>query len=204
MFDYINGLLTDKILDDNSYATIDINGIGYLISISQKDFNNLPDLNENVKLFTILVHKEDVMMLYGFLKKDSRNIFKILTSVSGVGPKMALQILNEFEPDEIISIVAEENFKELTKSKGVGTKLAQKIILELKGKFKNVIILPSANSKSITSSQSIDDAKNVLISFGYEAEEISDAINYALGFVHKDDDAEDILKFALKFLSKEM
>ena len=204
MFDYLSGKLTDKILDDNSTATIDINGIGYLLSISQKDFNLLPDLNENVKLYTILVHKEDIMMLYGFISKDSRNIFKILTSVSGVGPKMALQILNEFEPDEIISIVAEENHKEFTRCKGVGTKLAQKIILELKGKFKDVIIFPSANSKSIITSQSIDDAKNVLVSFGYEQEEISNAINYALGFVHKDDDAEDILKFALKFLSKEM
>ena len=202
MFDYLNGLLTDKLLDDNSSATIDINGVGYLLSISQKDFNNLPDINTNVKLFTILVHKEDVMMLYGFLNKNARDIFKILTSVSGVGPKMALQLLNEFEPDELISIVADENHKELTRTKGVGSKLAQKIILELKGKFKDVIISPSNNSKSIISTPSVEDAKNVLISFGYEQEEISNAINYALGFVHKDDDAEDLLKFALKFLSE--
>ncbi|MBR1753749.1 Holliday junction branch migration protein RuvA [bacterium] len=204
MFDYLNGILTDKILDDNSSATIDINGVGYLVAISQRDFNCLPDINESVKLFTILVHKEDVMMLYGFLNKDARNIFKILTSVSGVGPKMAIQLLNEFDPAEIISIVTAENHKELTRTKGVGAKLAQKIVLELKDKFKDCIVSPATNKVVTQTSQSLDDAKNVLISFGYEQEEISDALNYALDFVHKDDDAEDILKFALKFLSKEL
>ena len=198
MFDYFNGILTDKIFCDTPTATIDISGVGYSLFISQKDFNNLPDINSPCKIFAHLIHKEDSMTLYGFLEKESREIFKTLISVSGVGPKMGMQILNAFTPSELSVIVSSGDYKSLTQSKGVGPKLAQKIILELKDKFKDVIL--DATTPSNHTSQTIDEAKNVLSSFGYEPDEIKKAIDYALK--HANDETEDILKFALKFLSE--
>lgn len=200
MFDYFNGILTDKIFCDSPTATIDISGVGYYFFISQKDFNNLPDINSPCKIFAHLIHKEDSMTLYGFLEKESREIFKTLISVSGVGPKMGMQILNAFNPSELSVIVSSGDYKSLTQSKGVGPKLAQKIILELKDKFKDVII--DATTPSNHTSQTIDEAKNVLSSFGYEAEEIKKAIEYAMQYVKPNDETEEILKFALKYLSE--
>lgn len=202
MFDYFNGILTDKSLSDNPSVTIDITGIGYLIYISQKDFNNLPEINSPCKIFTVLAHKEDSMTLYGFLKKEAKNIFKTLTSVSGVGPKMAMQILNAFEPAEIISFVVNNDYKALTQSKGVGPKLAQKIILELKDKFKDYKV--NLQNSSEVSSQLSDEAAAVLTSFGYNNEEIKKALNYASQFVQNSSETEDILRFALKFLSENL
>jgi Holliday junction DNA helicase RuvA len=203
MFDYINGTLADKSLSDNSTATLDVNGVGYLIYVSQKDFDRLPQINSSIKLFTILIHKEDSMTIYGFLTKDARNIFKILISVSGVGPKMALQLLNAFEPDELSSLVANSDYKSLMKTKGVGQKLAQKIILELKDKFSNFIVVENINSFDVNN-QSFEDAKNVLISFGYSQNEINDALSFASKHVSSSSNEEDLLKFSLQFLSQEL
>ena len=103
-------------------------------SYSERDFAKSDSLDSEHKFYTSLIHREDSMSLYGFFNKESRDIFQILLSVSGVGAKMALALLNECEVCDLISFVIDGNFKELTRAKGVGPKLAQKIILELKDK----------------------------------------------------------------------
>ena len=202
MFDYLKGILTEIYNNDNPAITIDISGCGYYVFVTQKDLISLPEINSNIKVFTILIHKEDNMTLYGFITKEAREIFKILTSVSGVGPKMAMQLLNEFNPSDIANLVAQGDYKSLTKTKGVGPKLAQKIILELKGKFDNIII--SDSFSTVHNSHADSDAQALLISFGYDKKEIDDALAYAYKFADKKNDTEDILKFALKFLSKDL
>ena len=130
MYDYIKGSLTNKSNSSKgTYVTVETSGIGYLLEVTTRDFSQMPD--GDIKIYTVLLHREDKMSFCGFLHKEDRDIFNILTSVSGVGSKMALTLLDEFESSELIGFVIEGNYKELTRAKGVGPKLAQKIILEL-------------------------------------------------------------------------
>ena len=126
-----------------------------------------------------------------------------MTSVSGVGSKMALTLLDEFQSSELIGFVIDGNYKELTRAKGVGPKLAQKIILELKDKIMKYQTTEPIRVQSAVNQQpqAIDDAQTVLVSFGYEREEIKDALSKAVLKVKENAPAEDILKEALRILS---
>jgi len=204
MFDYIKGMLAHKACVNNITVTVEVNGIGYLIGITSRDYSQLGEIGSQIKVYTVLLHREDSMSLCGFLQKEDRDIFKILTSVSGVGPKMALLLLAEFESCELISLVIRGDFKELTRAKGVGPKLAQKIILELKDKLinlQNTMPISLSSDIEIKDEQAIQDAQTVLVSLGYEREEIKKAVSNAMMFVKNQNDAEEILKESLKVLS---
>lgn len=204
MFDYIKGILACKNSSNNVSLTVEVCGIGYLIQITARDYSCLDPIGTEIKIYTVLLHREDSMSLCGFLQKEDRDIFKILTSVSGVGSKMALMLLDEFESCELISLVIKGNFKELTRAKGVGPKLAQKIILELKDKLinlQNTLPISISDNVEIKDEQAIQDAQTVLISLGYEREEIKRAISNAILAVKNPNDAEEILKESLKILS---
>lgn len=204
MYDYIKGNLAHKNGVNNISMTIDVNGIGYLVQITSRDFSRLGQTGSEIKVYTVLLHREDSMSLCGFLQREDRDIFTILTSVSGVGPKMALMLLDEFESYELISLVIRGDFNELTRAKGVGPKLAQKIILELKDKLinmQNTLPITLSDNIEIKDEQAIQDAQTVLISLGYEREEIKKALSKAMTFVKNPDNAEDILRETLKILS---
>lgn len=204
MFDYIRGEVTHKNNGAKSvYVSLETGGIGYLIETTLKDFARI-ETGSKLKIYTVLIHREDSMSLCGFLHREERDIFNILTSVSGVGAKMALLLLNEFEASELISFVIKGDFKELTRAKGVGTKLAQKIILELKDKLMNMqnkIPVSVSETIELKDESGVVDAQTVLISLGYEREEIKNAIKSAISVVKNPSDAEEILKESLKFLS---
>lgn len=210
MFDYIRGILAHKNSNEGTngaYLTVEVNGLGYLIEITTRDFSLLGSINSELKIYTVLLHRDDNMSLCGFLQKEDRDIFKILTSVSGVGPKMALMLLNEFESCELISLVIKGDFKELTRAKGVGPKLAQKIILELKDKLINlqntmpINITGEVEIQSKQGEQAIQDAQTVLISLGYEREEIKKALSNAIKYAKDSENAEELLKESLRILS---
>lgn len=210
LFDYIKGILAYKGVNvggNGLSLTVETNGIGYLIEITSKDLSLLGKTGSEIKIYTVLLHREDNMSLCGFLQKEDRDIFKILTSVSGVGPKMALLLLSEFESYELINLVIKGDFKELTRAKGVGPKLAQKIILELKDKLINlqntlpISLSSEVEIKSEQGEQAIQDAQTVLISLGYEREEIKKALSNAIKYVKNQNNAEEILKESLKLLS---
>ncbi|MFA7659119.1 MAG: Holliday junction branch migration protein RuvA [Candidatus Gastranaerophilaceae bacterium] len=204
MFDYIKGFLTHKQGVNKVSLTVEVNGIGYLVEITSRDFSKLCQIGSEIKVYTVLLHREDNMSLCGFLQKEDRDIFKILTSVSGVGPKMALMLLDEFESCELISLVIKGDYKELTRAKGVGPKLAQKIILELKDKLinlQNTMPITLSSDIDIKDEQAIQDAQTVLVSLGYERGEIKKAVSHAMAFVKNQANAEEILKESLKILS---
>ncbi len=202
MYDYIKGLLTNKTNSTKgTFLTVETGGIGYLLEVTTRDYANA---NEGeIKVYTVLLHREDKMSLCGFLKREDRDIFNILTSVSGVGSKMALTLLDEFESSELIGFVIDGDHKELTRAKGVGPKLAQKIILELKDKLMNYQTKEPIKVSSITpvNNQAIEDAQTVLVSLGYERKEIQDSITKAVTKLDKTASAEDILKESLRLLS---
>jgi len=201
MFDYLKGQLTDKRKTaKGTFVTIEVSGIGYLLEVTESDFISLcPCCEDNTKLYVTLIHREDAMTLFGFANKETRDIFQILLSVSGVGAKMAIALLNEFDACDLISFVIDGNFKELTRAKGVGPKLAQKIILELKDKLMKTE-LPKSSS-SLSYNQAICDAQSIMLSLGYEDKEIEDALSRVISTVEDSSNPEEILRKALTCLS---
>ncbi len=202
MFDYFKGYITDKRKTaKGTYLTIDVAGVGYLLEVVERDFINT-SINENAvqKLYVLLTHREDAMSLYGFSNKETRDIFQILLSVSGVGAKMAIALLNEFDACDLISLVIDGDFKELTRAKGVGPKLAQKIILELKDKLMKTE-LPKASLCKIPQSQAFEDTQSILLSLGYEEKEIEDTLAKILPTIDDSTNSEEVIRKALTCLS---
>lgn len=206
MYDYIKGIFSYKTTSNKgNFVTVQTGGgVGYLFEVMDRDFSVMPELCDEVKMYCVLIHREDKMSLCGFLKREDRDIFNTLTSVSGVGSKMALTLLNSFEVADLVGFVLDGNYKELTRAKGVGPKLAQKIILELKDKltsYQGAVPVKSAACNTCASSQNVEDAQMVLLSLGYSKEEVSGAISRAVSTVSASASAEEILKEALKVLS---
>lgn len=201
MFDYFKGFITDKRrTSKGTFITIEASNIGYLLEVTDRDFMQFTIDEQNIqKAYTHLAHREDAMSLYGFSNKETRDIFQILLSVSGVGAKMAIALLNEFDACDLISLVIDGNFKELTKAKGVGPKLAQKIILELKDKLMKTE-LPKSTS-SIPQTQALEDTQAVLLSLGYDEKEIEDALKKIMPSVEDSSNSEEVLRKALTCLS---
>lgn len=201
MFDYFRGLITDKKrTSKGTFITIEASGVGYLLEVTEHDFMQLSiDENNSQKVYVLLTHREDAMSLYGFSNKETRDIFQILLSVSGVGAKMAIALLNEFDACDLISLVIDGNFKELTKAKGVGPKLAQKIILELKDKLMKTE-LPKTSS-TLPQTQAIGDTQAVLLSLGYDDKEIEDALKKVMPTIEDNSNSEEVLRKALTCLS---
>ena len=206
MYDYIKGIFSYKTAASKGcFATVQTGGgVGYLFEVMERDYSKLPQENDELKLYSVLIHREDKMSLCGFLKREDRDIFNILTSVSGVGAKMALTLLNSFEVSDLVGFVLDENCKELTRAKGVGPKLAQKIILELKDKltnYKEVSPVRISTAGSNINSQNLEDAQMVLLSLGYEKDEVAAAVGQAVQRLNDAASAEEILKESLKILS---
>lgn len=202
MYDYLKGIPVDKKKSDKGhYITIEVAGIGYLIEAPERDFISIDTTQDkSQKFFVSLIHREDSMNLFGFLNRETRDIFQILLSVSGVGAKMAIALLNEFDACDLISFVIDGNFKELTKAKGVGPKLAQKIILELKDKLIKTD-LPRSACTIIPQNQAMNDAQSIMLSLGYNEKEIDDAISKVISTVEDNSNPEEILRKALTCLS---
>lgn len=207
MYEYLKGHLVSKQINSyrGTYIVIEVNNIGYVISTGKRTIEKLND-NEDVKIYVSLSHKEDSMSLTGFTTKEERDIFNILQSVSGIGVKLALLILDEFSIGELIDIMIREDAKELSRAKGVGAKVAQKIIIELKDKLINwsnvtPVDVSDINSKDIEQ-DSIIEVQSVLISLGYSANEAKVAIKEILNYKKDCTKTEDILKYSLEYLSR--
>ncbi len=207
MYEYLKGHLVSKQVNSyrGSYIVLDVNNIGYLIFTGKNTVTKLND-NEDVKIYVSLSHKEDSMSLIGFITKEERDIFNILQSVSGIGLKMALMILDEFSISELIDIMIREDSKELSRAKGIGAKVAQKIIIELKDKLINwsnvtPVDVADIETKDIEQ-ESVIEVQSVLISLGYSVNEAKAAIKEVLSYKKDCTKTEDILKYSLEYLSR--
>ena len=195
----LNGKLIFK--DINS-AVIECGGVGYRCFITKNTFSSLPGVGDNAFLYTFLAVREDAMDLYGFINAEELEIFKLITTVNGVGYKIGLALLSEFEPDRIILLVASGDAKSLTAASGVGIKLAQRIVLELKDKIGSVSTLTENNdilavgnaSHNSTSKEAIE----ALVSLGFSQSEAS----LAVGRLDNSLSVDELIKSALKSLSR--
>ena len=163
MITQIKGRLIEK---SPTELVVDCNGIGYSINITLNTFSKIGN-DENIKLYTHLIVKEDSHTLFGFLSKSERSLFKLLISVSGVGASTARTMLSSMTTGEIISSINTEDVNSVRSIKGIGSKTAQRIILELKDKIH---------------SQEIDDSKIHLIA--KDADEAITALE-VLGYSRK-------------------
>jgi len=186
------GFIEGKIESSNDkYVIVDVNGIGYKIYISTNIFKKLPKVGENVKLYTHLHVREDIMDLYGFLDKKELEFFELLISISGIGPKGATNILNVASIDTLKKAIANEESSILTKVSGIGKKTAEKIILELKNKVSREYL----DEKYGADGEAID----ALTSLGYKLHEAREALKKVPESIK---DVGDKVKAALKLLGK--
>ena len=170
MITQIKGRLVEK---SPTELVVDCNGVGYSINISLNTFSQLND-EENIKLFTHLIVKEDSHTLFGFSTKSERELFKLLISVSGVGASTARTMLSSLTPVEIISSINNEDVNSVQSIKGIGSKTAQRIILELKDK---VLSLESDDTQIQRISKDADEAITALEVLGYSRKQTSKIVN---------------------------
>ena len=166
MITQIKGRLIEK---SPTEIVIDCNGVGYSINISLNTYSQIGD-DENIKLFTHLIIKEDSHSLYGFFKKSERSLFKLLISVSGVGASTARMMLSSLSPVEIISAIMSDSVQIIQSIKGIGTKTAQRVILELKDK---VVMLDESENEHFTFSNESTEAASALEVLGYSQKQTS-------------------------------
>lgn len=184
--------LTGTLIDlDLKYAVVDVHGVGYKIFISGETIEYLSgNTGKDVTLFTYLAVRENALDLYGFKDEAALSMFELLITVSGVGPKSALAILNVATPKVIEEAVTEEDTSYLTKVSGIGKKAAEKIVLELKGKFKG---LPGERGerKDVSKEALVIDALRTL---GYDERSAREAVKK----MPKDLSTEEMIRKALK------
>ncbi len=199
MISYIKGELV--YIGENSII-IDNNGIGYSIFVSAATVYKLPHIGNQVKVFTYMDVKEDSLQLYGFMSMEEINIFNLLITVSGVGPKGALAILSSLTPKDIVLAVSCQDKNALSVGKGIGKKTAERIILELKDKISGFETAGGGSVEISTGSvyenkDEKNDAIAGLVTLGFTRSEAAKAVES----VYKADmDSAAIISAALKLL----
>lgn len=162
-----------------SQAVIDVNGVGMLVIATPKTLGRL-HVGEEATLVTAMVVREDSMTLYGFAEDREREIFDILTSVSGIGPRLALAILSVLEPESIAAGVANGDGKAFTKVPGVGPKVAGRIVLELKGKLHPLATPGMPSPAAAAPMEWKDQVVAAMTSLGWNDRDANKAIDAAL------------------------
>ena len=199
MYAYIKGELAEKNIDS---IVVEAAGVGYLIYIPTQYFDMLPDEGENVKIYTYLCVREYPMILYGFLSKDDLEIFKLLITVSGIGPKGGLAILSTLPADDLRFAILSGDSKAISKAPGIGAKTAQRVILDLKEKlsledaFEKKLENQTSGAAVSMNSTVKNDAVMALNALGYSSTESLKAVSKV--DITEDMDVEDVLKLALK------
>lgn len=215
MISYIKGIFAQMQSDS---IVIETYGIGYEIRVPLTVLEEVPSIGEQIKLYTYLYVREDILQLYGFLKKEELEVFKLLLTVSGIGPKAALGILSSITIDDLRFAILSEDKKTISKVPGIGAKTAGKMILELKDKLKlEDAFLDKLAHKEEQIEESIGgtkeqesdekkekarvkrmqkDAMEALIALGYSQTEAMKAVN-RVDLEHMKD-VEEVLKASLK------
>ena len=197
MYSYIRGELAEI---NSDHIVLDVNGIGYQIYIPTNTLNYLPSIGEMVKIHTYLYIREDAMMLYGFLTRDDLDMFKMLITVSGIGPKSAMAITAAEDSNSLAEAIEQGEVKYLTRFPGVGKKTASQIVLDLKGKLGDYVARLDRKDNDEEISPALNDALLALIALGYTQKEV-DRITPKLIEVDADT-ADQYIKKGLALLLK--
>ena len=200
MIAFIKGILLKKTTET---LIIDNGGIGYEVIAPLSTFYALPEEGEQVSLHIYTHVREDAFILFGFNTALEKKIFRLLISVSGIGPKLATNILSGIGPDVLLEAIAIGDLVRLQSIPGVGKKTAERIVLELKDKAQKVrtdLVLPSSRVTILKDRTVPDDALSALLNLGYSAKAAKMAVDKAISNV-KEVSLEGVIKEALRFLA---
>ena len=183
------------------YIVIDVHGIGYKVHPPLAVIAQMPHVGDEVKLLISTIVREDSLTLYGFSDESQQSMFELLLTVSGVGPKVGLNILSVLSVEEIVNAISTESFRELNRVPGVGTKTAQRIVLELKEKIATLVWTQAARRNISAEQRNLEDAVDGLLALGYPRNDARSAVEEAMRSATDKSDAPSLLRHALKILA---
>jgi Holliday junction DNA helicase RuvA len=198
MITFLHGKLVEAL---PTQVIIDVNGVGYEALIPLSSFDKLPPPGGDVKLLTQLVIREDAHTLYGFMTSAERDLFRLLVnSVSGIGPKTALNILSGMNPVAFRGAVANGDVKSLSQISGVGKKTAERIVVELRDKIGATGAWEAASARHALApdDQKVNDAALALMALGYKQVEAHDAVRAAQTMLGAKATVEELVRACLK------
>jgi len=198
MYSYLKGKLAQK---TPMQVVVDIGGIGYELSIPLSTYSILPDQESDICLLTHVYIREDAHQIFGFATNEERNLFRLLITISGIGPKLGLAILSGLDLNDLKQAIIEGNLGILTSISGVGRKTAERIVIELREK---VVVeerssAAGAGASTFGGGPLIEDTVSVLVSLGYKKQASQDAVKKALESQGAaDQTVEKLVRSALK------
>ena len=196
--------ITGKVLKaERGYAVVECGGVGFLVNTTMETVCALNgERGQQVTLFTHMSVREDAIDLFGFRDEQELAFFRLLITVTGVGPKAALAVLSAMPADKLALCIVSGDTKSITKAQGIGTKIAQRIVLELKDKLKKEMPalssgIPSQQLDAVASSSSASEAVEALVSLGYAQSEAAKAV----ASLDSTLSSEELIRRALKLLA---
>ena len=194
----INGVLT---VTDVNYIVVECGGVGFKCFTTLNTVKNIGRVGDKVNVFTYLSVREDALDLYGFSTVEELESFKLLITVSGIGPKAAVSILSELSPDRLAVCIASGDAKAIMRAQGVGKKTAERVVLELKDKMGSISV--SGNSQAVANAASASEnsvsaeAVEALVALGFSQTDAS----VAVGAMDKSLSVDDMIRLGLKQLA---
>jgi Holliday junction DNA helicase RuvA len=202
MIAHLKGSLLKKTTDS---LIIDNGGVGYEVFVPLSTFYALPEKDEKVSLHIHTHVKEDAFILFGFNTILEKKVFRLLISISGIGPKLAVNILSGIGPEELIEAIARGDVVKLQSIPGVGKKTAERIVLELKdkvGKISSELSIPPIRTRTPEDKTVLDDALSALLNLGYPVKAANRAVDKAIsGMADGEKSLEGVIKEALRLLA---
>jgi Holliday junction DNA helicase RuvA len=198
MITFLQGKLVESL---PTQVTVDVNGVGYEVLIPLSSYDRLPQPGQEFKLLTHLVVREDAHVLYGFMSAAERELFRMLIdTVSGIGPKIALNVLSGISVTAFRGAVATNDVKILSQISGIGKKTAERIVVELKDKIgvAGAWEASSAQRGLSPDDQKVNDAVLALMALGFKQIEAHDTVRKALASLGPQATVEDLVRASLK------
>jgi Holliday junction DNA helicase RuvA len=194
----VSGIIAAK--DHGGTVVVNTGSVGYRIFVSLNTLLELPEVGEEISLYTVTVIRDDAFHLYGFSQTGERDLFNLLVQVKGVGPKVALAILGGLKPSDLKNAISREDAAWISTVPGVGRKTAERIVLELKDK---VTAAPGETTVSVpgVDEQVVADAVSALSNLGYRSTDGQKAVRTVLKREDRPGDFQGIIRESLKLLS---
>jgi holliday junction DNA helicase RuvA len=210
MIGYLKGclVLLQRSSSHRSYATLEVDSIGYDVQIPTRLIQQLPQIGETVQIFTHLQIREDQWTLFGFLSSAERDLFRQLISVSGIGPQLGLALLDTFNLQDLIQAIVKSNTKLLSKTPGVGAKTAERIALELRSKLSEWREQSGLSTTPLPGpvAEVQEEVEMTLLALGYSIREVMDSLS-AVGqntALLKNASVDDWIREAIAWLSQDV
>src|SRR3954463_12424984 len=198
MINFLHGKLVDAL---PTQVTVDVNGVGYEVLIPLSSFDKLPQPGNELTILTHLAIREDAHVLYGFMTHPEREMFRLLIhTVSGIGPKLALNVLSGMNVTALRGAVANSDVKSLSQISGVGKKTAERIVVELKDKIGAAGAWEAASAQRALTpeDQKVSDAVLALVALGFKQVEAHDQVRKAQSTLGSQATVEELVRACLK------